>query len=51
MANYEAIIEQKLPACDAQESWLDLKKLMDKGVISIAGVRNGCCYKYELIQD
>jgi len=29
----------------------DLKKLMDKGVISIAGVRNGCCYKYELIQD
>jgi len=51
MANFEVITEQMQPACDVQESWLDLKKLMDKGVISIAGVRNGCCYKYELIQD
>ena len=51
MANYKLIIEQDQPACGLQENELDLKKLMDKGVISIAGVKNGCCYKYELIQD
>lgn len=51
MVNLEMIIEQNPPACEVQAHGLDIEKLMDKGVIAIAGVRNGCCFKYEFTEN
>ncbi len=41
MANYEVNTQQNQPICGMQDTGLDLKQLMDKGVVAIAGVVNG----------
>ena len=51
MENYNLITEQKQPSCEVQENGLDIQKLMDKGAVVIAGVRNGCLFRYEFSQN
>ena len=51
MANYEVNVQQNQSVCNIQETGLNIQQLIDKGVLSIAGVRDGNWFRFEFSQD
>ena len=51
MANYEANTEKNQPGCSMQDTGLNIQQLIDKGVLSIAGVRDGNWFRFEFSQE
>ena len=51
MANYEITAQQNQPGCGVQDTGLNIQQLIDKGVLSIAGARDGNWFRFEFSQE